>query len=1192
MTILVPDGENVDVVFVGTDRALPADALELVASAGYRLVWATDAADALGKVLASASDLLICDIEQSDVDGYVLCQHAKGQTALRDIRVLLLTSSTHPLDPERAMHSRVDSFLQKPFDAQTLIKRLDQLRRRPQSLGAAGEGRVGPAGIDDRAAGVARGRELPARDRLRASVDHAARVEAVLHRQEVALTRSNEVLNTLYRIAQALNRATCEADVLEMALDRALELPGVRAGWIQILDDDASFRLCAARNLPPALLEPGAFAGICECKRRVLAGEHGQVGGVIECGRLANTGGDTQGLRFHASIPLWLGDQRALGLMNLVGPDQGLFKQSELEVLYNVGNQVAVALERVRLHEKLEQRVRERTADLEQEIDERKRVERNQARLIAIIEATPDMVATSRADGTPLYCNPAGRRMLGLGVDEDLAEVTPYSRHWASILREQAIPHAQAHGSWSGETALLRPDGLEIPLSQVIIAHRGEDGDVEYLSTIARDIAEQKHNLDTLKLMASELRDTNRALENERTHLAQRVDERTAALTAANAELEAARLAAEQASRVKSAFLATMSHEIRTPMNGVIGMIDVLAESALSDDQRDLVNTARQSGNALLGIINDILDFSKIEAEQLELERAPVALFDLTEGVCNALLPVASSKGVALSLFIAPALAPMILADDVRLRQILFNLLGNAIKFSSGQSPGQGRVGLRLTMADAGEPNMTFEISDNGIGMSQATMAELFTPFKQAEITTTRRFGGTGLGLTICKRLVDRMGGSIAVRSKPQQGSVFTVTLPIEVLPDAPSRDLPDVSGLTCAILEDSSIQANDLRAYLEFSGAGVQLVATVDVLRQKVNGLANASEGLVVISRAGALSDAERIALAQRPGICHLLIGFGRRKRCRIDGECTVSVDGDALRQVDLLRAVAVAAGRASPEVFHDRQHTPLTAGAAAPSIATARAQGRLILVAEDDKVNQLVIQRQLALLGFAVEIAGNGVQALQMWQNGSYGLILSDQHMPEMDGLELTRIIRDQEGGQRRVPIIILSANALRGETARAKAQGADDYLTKPVPLSLLKVTLEQWLPHAEEPPLGQAAGSASPGEAAVDVDVLRGLVGSDPAVLRDFLGEYLDVARRHAGALREAMSNSDARNMRAIAHKLKSASRSVGAMALGDLCAQLERAGELTDLAELARIMVIFESTMALVDAEIVHWLAQST
>ncbi|MEO7939871.1 MAG: response regulator, partial [Burkholderiaceae bacterium] len=1061
MTTLVSDGEQIGIIFVGADGSLPANAQGLLASAGYSLNRAADGLHALNMALQCGSELLVCDLDQTGVDGYGLCDAVRGDSALSGTRVLLLTSSSHPLDPQRAVRSGVDSFLQQPFDVPELIDRLDDLSGRPRRRVASRmSGAVLADGHGPDSGDVAG--QPGVHNLLRASLEHAARVESVLRQREIALSGSNAVLNTLYRIAQALNQATCESEVLEMALDRALELPGVQAGWIQILEADTSFRLGAARNLPPALCGPGAFAGICECKRRVLEGEHGQVGGVIECARLANGTGDARGLRYHASIPLWLGSQRVLGLMNLVGPDQGLFGDGELEVLYNVGNQVAVALERVRLHGGLEQLVRERTAKLEQEIDERKRAERNQARLVAIIEATPDMVATSRADTTPLYCNRAGRRMVGIGMDEKLARMAPYPQRLVPMIRDEAIPYAMAHGSWSGESAFVRPDGQEIPVSQVIIAHRGDDGEIEYLSTIARNITAQKRNIDALKQLANELRSANQALTSERAHLAERVDERTASLTAVNVELAQAKLGAEQASRVKSAFLASMSHEIRTPMNGVIGMIDVLVESELTDYQRDLVITARESGNALLGIINDILDFSKIEAEQLELEHAPVSIFDLTEGVCSALASVAAIKGVEMSLFIAPATPQAILTDDVRLRQILYNLLGNAIKFSSGDSTRQGKVALRLTVAETAESCIAVEISDNGIGMSTATLAALFSPFKQAEITTTRRFGGTGLGLTICKRLVDMMGGTIAVRSTPGEGSVFTVTLPIEIAPDPPARDLPDLAELVCVILQSSRFAAIDLRAYLEFAGARVHQAADVAELRRMVNALAHAAP-LVMISQAGALSEELGADMGQRRNIRHVLIGFGRRIRARVEDARTVRIDGNVIRQSTLLRAVAVAAGRASPEVFHDRLPARLTSGIQPPTVSGARAQGRLILVAEDDKVNQIVIQRQLALLGYAVEIAGNGVQALQMWRDGSYGMLLSDLHMPVMDGLVLTRSIREDERGLRHTPIVILSANALRGESARASACGADDYLTKPASLAQLKATIERWLPRA---------------------------------------------------------------------------------------------------------------------------------
>ena len=289
----------------------------------------------------------------------------------------------------------------------------------------------------------------------------------------------------------------------------------------------------------------------------------------------------------------------------------------------------------------------------------------------------------------------------------------------------------------------------------------------------------------------------------------------------------------------------------------------------------------------------------------------------------------------------------------------------------------------------------------------------------------------------------------------------------------------------------------------------------------------------------------------------------------------------------------MSLSVGRASPEAYHDRLKARLAVDTAPPTVSDARAQVRLILVAEDDKVNQMVILRQLALLGHAAEVAGNGLQALQMWRSGSYGMLLSDMHMPEMDGLALTRSIRDMERGSQHMPIIMLSANAMRGETTRAKACGVDAYLTKPVPLALLKETLEKWLPRDKRgpaPPVVPAPAHDKPPLPVVDVDVLRDLVGSDEAVLQDFLTEYLDAARRQAGELRAAVADRAPAKARAVAHKLKSASRSVGAMALGTSCAQLEKAGEALVLLELERMMKGFDSAMAQMEADIVRWLAQ--
>jgi signal transduction histidine kinase/CheY-like chemotaxis protein/HPt (histidine-containing phosphotransfer) domain-containing protein len=623
-------------------------------------------------------------------------------------------------------------------------------------------------------------------------------------------------------------------------------------------------------------------------------------------------------------------------------------------------------------------------------------------------------------------------------------------------------------------------------------------------------------------------------------------------LRAAVEELQSTRDEAQAANRAKGAFLAAMSHEIRTPMNGVLGMAELLAHSPLDEEQSQTVTTVRESAQSLLRIIDDILDFSKIEAGRLELEAEPLLLTPLVEGACDALAPLAAAREVQLWVAVEPGVPERVLSDAVRIRQVLNNLVGNAIKFSAGRTAVSGKVEVRVSAAEDG---VRFLVRDNGIGMDKAAVARLFTPFEQAETSTTRRFGGTGLGLAISRRLVLLMGGRIDVSSAPGVGSSFTVWLPLAAHGDQPAATTQELGDVQVLLVVQPGPLCDEVGGWLGRAGAQVQTAADVASARAQ----ARALPPPVVIVRDAA--SAEPAPMDDPLGdIRELVVGRGRRGPARLVSPTMATLD--LLRRVPLLRAVAMLAGRASPEALPAALEGFVRSSAALPTLAQARAQGRLILVAEDDAVNRLVVLRQLALLGYAAEVADNGSTALQMWRCGSYALLLTDLHMPELDGYALAQAVRNDEAqsGRARQPIVALTANALKGEAARARAAGIDDYLTKPASLKLLQAALRQWLPGADA--VGSQEKAAAPAFAVghdtlLNLQVLRELVGDDEALIDELRQDFMRQCQSDGMALHEALLSGNRLRVQAIAHRLKSAARSVGAMALGSLSERLEQA-----------------------------------
>jgi signal transduction histidine kinase/HPt (histidine-containing phosphotransfer) domain-containing protein len=648
------------------------------------------------------------------------------------------------------------------------------------------------------------------------------------------------------------------------------------------------------------------------------------------------------------------------------------------------------------------------------------------------------------------------------------------------------------------------------------------------------------------------------------------------------AKLSASNRQLAEAADAKGRFLASMSHEIRTPMNGIIGTLDVLQQSSLIGPQVELVNLIHESAYSLLTIIDDILDFSKIEAGRLDIERLPMSVAQVVEKSCNLINRLAERKGGILTVFADPTIPAMVLGDASRLRQILINLLNNAIKFSSGPER-RGRVSVRAVLVDR-QPDravVEFRVTDNGIGMDEATLARIFTSFTQADASTTRRYGGTGLGLVICKQLASLMGGDITVETTVNMGSTFTVRMPFELAPELADTAQSDseIKGLTCLVIGGHTGLGDDLAAYLEADAALVARVADLaaarDWTRDCPHGLAvwvvDAGEDLHAL---GELQSALRSRADLDLRVVLVVIGRGQRRNPRAEADGVILIDGNSLNRHTLAKAVAIAAGRASPEPEVPSDHHR-AARAPTPSRDEALRQHRLILVAEDNEINQKVIRQQLDLLGYAADVATTGREALKRCQSGNYALLLTDLHMPEMDGYDLTLRIRVAESGRARMPIIALTANALQGESERCLAVGMDDYLSKPAPLAALAAVLEKWLPAVN--PTTTLAGSSAP----VDVSALEALIGKDRRLIEEFLQEFRVSAARSSADLAEACAAQRAADAASIAHKLKSSARCVGALKLGDLCSDIEIAAHADDLAVVVALLPGFETEIRTVD-----------